>query len=428
MQIPASTVVGYYPLFVSCNGGAKYISLAPSTPDSWYPDPYPCHLKSLGTPSEPVSIDRQVYCNVDHGDVRRELAMLQVMEQVPSDGLSRENATADDSLDREAKRTDDPTACVSSSALSSAPISTRRRGGRRVSKIKLARTESRIPMLESPNVENLVLTEKMKDEICQQLESGGDVRQLALSKIHGAVLRMALEPFGCRVVQLAFDVATTSEKQSFVAELRGHVRDAISSPHANFVIQKAIEVMPIASVSFVAEEMLPFAADAVRHRFACRVICRLVEHHLCSTIDSASTSALIDEVLVEAEDLIHHTYARHVIEFLLEHGSGEHRHMIASVIRRHPLCNAKCRFASYVMERAMMHCSVPDQEALVSDLVGDADCFVELASHACGVHVVKAMLKSHGTSAKLIRGLLLRRFEEIEQTRYGQRLLKEIEL
>jgi hypothetical protein len=59
----------------------------------------------------------------------------------------------------------------------------------------------------------------------------------------------------------------------------GHVREAIESPHANFVLQKLIETMPPSFTSFVLDEIRGHVDWAARHRFGCRVVARLVEHN-----------------------------------------------------------------------------------------------------------------------------------------------------
>merc|ERR1719284_624344 len=110
----------------------------------------------------------------------------------------------------------------------------------------------------------------------QHLKAGGDQMQRVVARIVGSVLRMAFEPYGCRVVQLALEVASAADKDAIVSELHGHVREAMLSPHANFVIQKVVEALPVASVSFVAKELATHAAEAARHRFGCRILCRLV--------------------------------------------------------------------------------------------------------------------------------------------------------
>jgi hypothetical protein len=327
----------------------------------------------------------------------------------------------------------DEDTCDGYSVLASSDASTavsrcaRRRRGRRAAKAKAASdARSTIPILESPANDEISVSEAMKKELTRQLEAGGASKRNALSRIHGSVLTMAFEPFGCRVVQLAFDVADAAEKQSFVEELRGHVRDAIASPHANFVIQKIIEVMPISNVTFVAEELQTFASEAARHRFACRVLCRLVEHHLCDEKCSKTTNVLIDELLHEAEKLIHHNFARHVIELILEHGSAKHQQRIALAIRGDIFGNSKSRYASYVVEQALFRCSKTEQDSIASELVGDTQSFVALAVHECGCHVVKAVLKTHGDVAKRAKALLLAGAGKIKASKYGQRLLEEL--
>jgi len=285
---------------------------------------------------------------------------------------------------------------------------------------------SKIPILESPDLGEISLTEDMKSELVQDLEAGGDARIKALSKVHGSVLTFAFEPFGCRVVQVALDVADSSHRQALAKEFVGHVVEAVSSPHANFVIQKMIEVLPTSVVSFVAEELSPFAAEAARHRFACRVLCRLVEHHSPTSV--TSTSLLIDELLLDAEKLMHHNFARHVLQLVLEHGSIDHQRRIADAIRNDLFRNAKSRYASYVVEEAIKKCSSIDGETLAAELVSDSDEFVKLAIHECGNHVVRAvlMLLSLGSFAENARNLLLSRVSELQSSKYGQRLLEEM--
>jgi hypothetical protein len=314
---------------------------------------------------------------------------------------------------------------VSSDASTVASRSARRRRGRRAAKAKASRAQSTLPILESPTQDEIAVTSEMMKELCQQLERGGAARQQALSTIRGSVLSMAFEPFGCRIVQLAFEVADADDKETLVAELRGHVCEAVSSPHANFVLQKVIEVLPISCVSFVAEEMLTFAAEAARHRFACRILCRLVEHHLCNDRSSTMTNKLIDELMLEVESLIRHNFARHVIELILEHGSAEQKHLIAVAISNGLLHNARCRYASYVIEQAMVQCTLIDQDMIASHVVRDMTTFLMLATHECGSHVVKAVAKSRSTLAKDAREMLLQQDAIIKTSKHGQRLLEE---
>lgn len=170
---------------------------------------------------------------------------------------------------------------ASSDASTAISRSARRRRGRKAAKTK-ASGSSRV-ILETPSPCDLLVTEEQKRQLMQDLQEGGETMRRAVSSIRGSVLRMSMEPFGCRAVQLALDVASMADKEGLVEELRGHVLSATASPHANFVIQKVIEVLPTNLTNFVAKELATFAAELACHRFGCRVFCRLVEHHLCTS-------------------------------------------------------------------------------------------------------------------------------------------------
>jgi hypothetical protein len=315
---------------------------------------------------------------------------------------------------------------ASSEASTAASRTARRRRGRKVAKARAKQEAlSAIPLLESPPLDEILVNTAMKTKLTQQLEAGGQERQMALAKITGSVLKMSFEPFGCRVVQLAFDVAGAFDRQSMAAELRGHVREAISSPHANFVVQKVIEVLPVSSTNFVATELLTFAVDAARHRYACRILCRLIEHHLCDRAGSTTTNRLIDELLPDTDQLIRHNFARHVIELILEHGNRKQQESIIRAIRNDMVRHAKDRYASYVVEQVLSRCSIPDRDALASDLINDIEIFWALANHECGSHVIKALLKSQAHASTQAKNLLKIGAAKCT-TKYGQRLLEDI--
>jgi len=320
---------------------------------------------------------------------------------------------------------------ASSDASTAVSRSARRRRGRRVAKAKAdgtSVTDTGMLILESgaADPDRLSVSEETKRVLIQQLETGGDTMNMAISSLLGSVLKMSFEPFGCRVMQSALDLAGTSEKDALVAELHGHVLEAVSSPHANFVIQKVIEVLPVTAASFVAKELTLFAAEVARHRFGCRILCRLVEHQLCGGTTSPATTDLIDELLLEADQLIRHNFARHVLDLILEHGSETHKKHISDAIRSNLFHNAKNRNASYVVEKALCLCSAEDTHAIASELLSDPARFLMLAVHECGCHVVKAVLRSHEDCAQQARELLLAKVAHVRASKYGKQLLDEM--
>lgn len=313
---------------------------------------------------------------------------------------------------------------ASSETSTAVSRTTRRRRGRRVAKGK---AKSSMVILESPPLDEVLISDERKLELLQQMAEGGDAMQMAVSSISGNVLQMSLEPYGCRVVQAALDSVSKAEKLALASELHGHVRLATTSPHANFVIQKVVEVLPVNLTTFVAEELAGIAADVAQHRFGCRVLSRLVEHHLSGGAPCGATAALIDELLVSTDQLARHNFARHVLELVLEHGSGGHKHRIAQAMQSNAFYYARNRCASYVFEKALAMCNADDVSMMVASLLVDRAQFLALAGHECGMHVARAAVMNPSVEgAAEARTILVEDAGNIEASKYGKRLLEEI--
>lgn len=260
----------------------------------------------------------------------------------------------------------------------------------------------------------------------EALEAGGEASAAALQRLRGSVRRQAFDAHGCRVVQLALQVADSHTAANLVQELHGHVRQAIGSPHANYVIQKVIEVMPTSLASFIAHELQGNGGLVARHRYGCRILCRLLEH---SATDE-ETVRLVDEVLSESEDLCRHSFARHVMQSILEHGLPAQRKLVASALRNDLLRNARNRNASYVIERALTYCDPSDRRALANELINSegrrTGGLVALAQNQFGSYVVRALLRQPGDPAWRTKGQLQSAVPQLQRTKYGQRLLEEL--
>merc|ERR1712070_1096004 len=136
----------------------------------------------------------------------------------------------------------------------------------------------------------------------------------------GSVPDLAFDASACRVVQKALEFAEEEEVVALGLELQGRVREAIRSPHANHVIQKLVEVLPVPSLGFIAEEMLGAGPEVARHRYGCRVLCRLVERHFARAV--AHMDELIKELLADGAKVVRHSFGHHVIEMVLQTGNA----------------------------------------------------------------------------------------------------------
>lgn len=261
-------------------------------------------------------------------------------------------------------------------------------------------------------------------ELISQIEEGGAARTAAIEALEGSVQELAFDPSACRVVQKALELADVEIAASLAQELVGKVREAIKSPHANHVVQKMLEVLPAHYTSFVMDEVLDSAAEVARHRYGCRVLCRVVERH-SGEFACNKSSALISELLLEAAELSRHTFSHYVIESILQFGTPEQRHSVSVSLRTDLLRNAKQRSSTYVVEKALACCDEQDCNDMVSELFGTVASVVALVENQFGCHVAKSLVRLPGDHLDHALSFLDEASPLLKKTKYGRRLLDE---
>lgn len=257
-----------------------------------------------------------------------------------------------------------------------------------------------------------------------QLDAGGVERAAALAELAGVTRRLTFEAAGCRVVQLALQVAGPREAAPLAAELHGYVRRAVASPHGNYVVQKIISELPTNLTAFVAQELIGVAAEVARHRYGCRILCRLVEHAAAEV----GTAALLEELLRATGDLSRHNFGHHVIQSILEHGLPEQQRAVAEALVHQLPRNVRSRNATYVLEKVLTYCQRDQQDALVRALVENPEELLAMAESQVGFHVVRALLRLPLESSQLARELLQRSAPRLQSGRFGSRVLDEFQV
>jgi hypothetical protein len=227
------------------------------------------------------------------------------------------------------------------------------------------------------------------DAAVVELRAGdSDARRALLERITAESWPMALTRHGCRVLQVALELASPSQRQSMASAMRGRVWEAVRSPHANHVLQKMVTVMPPDYVLFAIGELQGRVREAARHAFGCRVLERLLEH--CPV---EHTAGLLSEVKHDAVELSRHAFGNYVVQHAFEHGSPELRHEIVQVMLPE-ICNlARHKCASHCVESALLHCDEGDRHAMKQALAGDSEALASLTSSNFGSFVVKEMRK-----------------------------------
>lgn len=191
---------------------------------------------------------------------------------------------------------------------------------------------------------------------------------------------------GSRLVQKFLEEAGHLERAALVDQLRGHVREAVASPHANHVLQKCIEVMPPERLGFIFEELQGHVVTIAKHRYGCRVLERLIEH-----CPSKQTVGLIEEVLRAAPQLCRHTFGNFVVQHILEHGMPDQKERLVDILSGDALRLGRHRFASHVMRCALVNCTTENKKRLGLALTAEPSEFADLSRHHWGSFVIREL-------------------------------------
>jgi len=263
------------------------------------------------------------------------------------------------------------------------------------------------------------------ERLTESLDAGPELRARTLGMLRGHVGALAFDAAGCRLVQQAFEVADRHTSSELLAELQGRVCEASRNPHANYVIQKVITVATPPQIAAVARELRGVAPALARHRYGCRILCRLSEHSGSTDKDAA---AVVGEVLAQAEQLFQHPFGHHVVQSIVEHGSLEQRRHVATTLLRSNLCQlAADPLSNHIVAAALEHCPEGDAQALSAALVAHgARGVAELGKNRFGVGVLRIVLRASGPASEALRGMLWTAAPQLRNSRYGKVLLREV--
>jgi hypothetical protein len=259
---------------------------------------------------------------------------------------------------------------------------------------------------------------EIASRMIEQLQTGGNAQRSAVASFERLAFTSKITS---RAAQIILQQTSMTDAAAFATGLQGQVRSAVQSKHANHVVQKITEVMPVARASFIVDELRGFGQEVARHCFGCRVLCRILEH--LSPNDS-STIELVEEVFTDLDDLLSHSFGSFVVRHLLEFGLPNHRHRVVDALRKDLSALAKHKFGSHVVEAALRHASPDDQKVLVGQLLANKEQLMVLAANQFGRHVMRALLEMPGNLKKDAVKALRPNEGQLKSSRYGKSVLQ----
>lgn len=253
---------------------------------------------------------------------------------------------------------------------------------------------------------NPVVTESLDvalhETLVAKLSEGGAAGDEALTRLKDCLVRLAFDPQGCLIAQGALGAAAEHQLVQLANSLQGHIVDAMTNPHANYVVQKVVQVLPTQEIrTLVVAPLAGVACDLARDQFGCRIFQSLLEK--CPSRDIQS---LIEELLAQVAELCCHKYGNFVIQQILENGTPEQRGFVVRTLAVNPLGFSLDKTGSNVVEKALDVCSREDRWNLFLSLTNSPATFETLACSKFGNYVARSLLYLKGEDSAAVRARL----------------------
>ncbi|XP_020082233.1 pumilio homolog 2-like [Ananas comosus] len=247
------------------------------------------------------------------------------------------------------------------------------------------------------------------------------------SLIHGNVLRLSFNTYGCRVVQTALDVVDLEVKLKLAMELDGHVMECVNDQNGSHVVQKCVECLPHHMIQFIIscfyDKVVPMCID----QYGCHVIKKILEY--CD--DLKTQQILMREILKSVCLLANHQYGNYVVQYVLENGNRDVQSFIIRKLAGQIVEMSKEKFASNVIEKCLL-CSGPeDRQILINVILGTTDAnepLKEMMTDQFGNYVVQKVLETcNDQQRELILSRIKAHLNALKELTYGKHIVSRVE-
>ncbi|KAI1895007.1 hypothetical protein AGOR_G00101640 [Albula goreensis] len=261
-------------------------------------------------------------------------------------------------------------------------------------------------------------------------EFGSLDQKLALAeRIRGHVLSLALQMYGCRVIQKALEFIPSEQQviSEMVRELDGHVLKCVKDQNGNHVVQKCIECVQPHALQFIIDAFKGQVFALSTHPYGCRVIQRILEHCL-----PEQTLCILEELHQHTEQLVQDQYGNYVIQHVLEHGRTEDKSKIVAEIRGNVLGLSQHKFASNVVEKCVTHSSRAERAMLIDEVCslndGPHSALYTMMKDQYANYVVQKMIDiAEPTQRKIVMHKIRPHIATLRKYTYGKHILAKLE-
>jgi len=261
-------------------------------------------------------------------------------------------------------------------------------------------------------------------EALEDLAAGGARAEAAAAAVCEEAGRLSFDVSGGHAVQLALERAGPAQAARALAGLRGAIVAAARSRCASAVLEKAIHVAGQAAAECVTTALLGYGRATALNPGGCCVVRALLEH----AAGQPWVVELTDELMTgDRAALCCHKHGHVVAQAVLSNGLARQRAALAATLRGDPVRFGKHRFATLVLQHALLQGTPTECRSLAQGLMANSGAVASLACHCFGVDVVRALLQVPGAS-KLALEYVRRSQHKLRKDLFGAELLRELGL
>eukprot|EP01038_Epipyxis_sp_PR26KG_P008866 gene8866-11960_t len=256
-----------------------------------------------------------------------------------------------------------------------------------------------------PQAQSL-MTDVFGNYVLQKLFEYGTVDQCdsLATLLKGQAVQLALQMYGCRVVQKALEYVSPPRLIELVQEFENPqlLLRCVHDSNGNHVIQKCIEIVSKNAKESPSPEMSEFLSGRIQfiivafhgkvkelssHPYGCRVVQRILEH--CSVNQK---SAILEELRQCCTELVQDCYGNYVIQFVMQHGWEQDRAVLIREVQSNLLDFSQHKFASNVVEKCLQYANKKDRDEMIWTII-DATFNIKNPVDSKGHCVLESMVR-----------------------------------
>lgn len=190
--------------------------------------------------------------------------------------------------------------------------------------------------------------------LIQRCIENGDSNQIDRigSIIDGRTVKLSMDPFGCHVVQKAFEYVTEVRKISMIDELVEHIPETIANGYACHVWQKILEL----NWTGVPPPIMSYINHALRgtwDKVAVWETGSLVVQNIFENCLPVEKEPAIHDILSNIDTVARGKFGNYVIQHILENGEKRYREKVTKFLLENTEVYSVHPQASKIIERAI---------------------------------------------------------------------------